>query len=676
MKKLIFKSCLLLAASAALVACNKDGEDLSPPTVEQEEQLFATLQNSVDQSRLSDLGSPSFAELLSSLNKNLAYSTSVVSAPSIPADAESIVGRDMSYNVSASSSFYLPEGESFDGQIMFSQDVNYYIAGDLTLSYWGADSSCTLYVLEGGSVTLPAQITNLTIKSWGELTFVSDFEIVESSALYSYSATPINTGSHDLDIRGTFYSASTVYASSVLCSGHTYNDVDITFDNCLFVENDFYAENYANIYLNSGLQSESVTLDSYAKIYLQENTLVQTNYMIFHNDSRFINSSSTGYAVIAVEDQLTIHNNTYLERMSGGEIRLHCDESAIVDDNSETAIQWSASVLINASDTYLPSSESCFGGYGSDSGEPDQDLTLEHVTKFDSPDIERISATSIDFKDGYAFVSWHERGDNYQGYIDVVDMTTLEIKATLYTTELDFNHMYVSPGEIYVTGGSKNGAFYSSVDYSLSASSVDIVINSVEGASGNCIIQDGGVNWVVSGAVGGVTRIDDTQSDIFTELQEAKFVTKYGDNMAVLAGVSPADATIYEFDTDGGLISSYEVGQIPTVDGKNTLFADGDDIYASLGEGGLQIFNSGSKVRSFENVEGSGSVNCVAVDDNYIYIANGVAGLYILDKETLEVLKTYQLGETSANYVKLGDNGLIYVAYGLDGVHVFKLKNN
>lgn len=671
MKSSILKSLLFALIGVTFLACSSTDDDLSPPS-DDSTLSTVTLKSSVDQSRITDLDSPSFAESVTPRSQEM----SVFISPTIPDDAESIVGKDMSYGVLSGSSYYLPAGESFDGQLMFDSNVSYYIAGDLTLNYWntwGATGGI-IYVLDGGSITVSGSQEYITICNWGEVIFNGDFEVsADGGSFFNYGVLELNTNSNKLTIRGDFYSASEVVAGSILTSG----DREIIFASCVTAEHDFCAENYATVYLAKGLESESVTLDSYAHIYLRENTLVSTGTMIYNNDSRFINESSEGYAVISIEDELIIHNNTYFERMSGGEIRLHCDEDKITPDASGLAIQWSASVVINASDTYIPANYTCFGGFGEgDASTEDDEITLEHVTKVESPDYERISATSIDFKDGYAFVSWHEREEYYQGYIDVIDMTTLQILATYYTTELDFNHIYVAPSDIYVAGGSKNGAFYSAIDYSLSSSSVEIEINSVEGASGNCILQENGYNWIVSGAVGGVTRSNGVDEDIFTSLEEAKFVAKYGDNMAVLAGVSPADAKVYEYNIEtGAYVKDYTVGTIPTVDGKNTLFVDGDDIYVALGEGGLKIFNNGVEKNSFDNVTGSGSVNCVYVDEDYIYIANGVAGLYILDKNSLDVLKTYQLGETSANYVKVGDNGLIYVAYGLDGVHVFKLKD-
>ena len=66
------------------------------------------------------------------------------------------------------------------------------------------------------------------------------------------------------------------------------------------------------------------------------------------------------------------------------------------------------------------------------------------------------------------------------------------------------------------------------------------------------------------------------------------------------------------------------------------------------------------------------------VDENFIYVANG-SFLSVLDKNMNEIA-FYHVPEAkdgrtfSANYVYVKD-GLIYVAFGQDGIRVLKLKN-
>ena len=67
------------------------------------------------------------------------------------------------------------------------------------------------------------------------------------------------------------------------------------------------------------------------------------------------------------------------------------------------------------------------------------------------------------------------------------------------------------------------------------------------------------------------------------------------------------------------------------------------------------------------------TVNGMDYDERYLYLAYGSEGLYVLDKETLDVVACYtHSGGKSANYVKV-DGGYIYVAYGRNGLQVFKL---
>lgn len=650
MKKIILPACVAIAS--ILVACNDkiDGLDIvSSDSV--------TLKSMLDESRLINY----------TVESNVIFRSSDIvtapAAPSIPSDAVNMLeATDMGWN-SDNTNYYLPEGATYSEQIRIGENTNIYVAGDLTLSYyhaWGT-TGANIYVLASGSITLPAILDDFNIESWGTSIFPDDFELNDDGSYANYNDDALFFGK--LSIHGSFTTVSAVSATDLWINESGTS----IFGSCITVENEFYAYNYSNIYMSSLLKAETIRLDSYANIFMVENSLVQCSDMTYNNDSHFVNQGS-GYAVIDV-DFIKIHNNTYLNRMSGGPIYL--SYNTIEDDFSGNAIEWSANVVFEG-DYYIAPTD-CSDGYGEapGSGDTDEEIVLEHVYEVTSPDIERISATGIDFLDGNVFVSWHEKEDPYQGYIDVVNMGDLVIEATYYTTELDFNHMYVTNSQIYVAGGNKNGALYSEVTYVAGSSSVEIDVVNVSGSSGNCILVEGTDKWVVSGANGGISVINSSDEVSYTELLEAKYVVKYGSNMAVLAGLTTTK--VYEYSTSGEYVTEYEVGSIPTSDGKNTLFVDGDVIYVSLGDGGLKGYKNGSLVSELSS-EFIGSVNCIDADDDYIYVANGVAGLYILDKTDMSVVKKYTLGDTSANFVRKGDDGLIYVAYGLDGVHAFKLS--
>ena len=146
---------------------------------------------------------------------------------------------------------------------------------------------------------------------------------------------------------------------------------------------------------------------------------------------------------------------------------------------------------------------------------------------------------------------------------------------------------------------------------------------------------------------------------------------------------------------------------ISPIDGKNVLVVDGENTFACLGTGGLyyKLGDAEGVVKRFGSYEGTASnpkygtgrpVNGVAVEDNYVFVANGNC-LTILDSSnnmkkvaeyTAPVNKEFVGGDesgeyntedyvyrtASANYVHVTKAGGVYtvvVAYGQDGVRIF-----
>ncbi len=85
---------------------------------------------------------------------------------------------------------------------------------------------------------------------------------------------------------------------------------------------------------------------------------------------------------------------------------------------------------------------------------------------------------------------------------------------------------------------------------------------------------------------------------------------------------------------------SYSAGIISPVDGKNVVAIDGENVYACLGKGGLVRLNDGKEFHA------------------------GADG---------KVTHYHAASKKSANYIALHD-GKIYVAFGEDGIQVFKLN--
>ncbi|MDE6114987.1 MAG: hypothetical protein K2G49_07980 [Muribaculum sp.] len=144
-------------------------------------------------------------------------------------------------------------------------------------------------------------------------------------------------------------------------------------------------------------------------------------------------------------------------------------------------------------------------------------------------------------------------------------------------------------------------------------------------------------------------------------------------------------------------VASYVVEDVllSPVDGKDVIAIEGNDIWVCLGQGGVKHLalagNTLTEVASFrladkskEELKGwemsskeaaAACANGLAVDNNYVYIAHGGAGLIVLKKNDLSfVTRTRYTGGNSANYIALHTDGYIYVAYGKSKVQVYAWK--
>ena len=137
--------------------------------------------------------------------------------------------------------------------------------------------------------------------------------------------------------------------------------------------------------------------------------------------------------------------------------------------------------------------------------------------------------------------------------------------------------------------------------------------------------------------------------------------------------------------------ASFEVGSIYPVDGKNVCICDNEHIYFCKCQNCFVVYDYAcNRVCGINR-----SANGVDVDENHIYLAAG-DGLVILDKNNTYtdangnicnrmIKRLFYTGcaatkvtnntdvKQSANFVKKGPDGRIYVAYGMYGLQIYDL---
>ena len=346
------------------------------------------------------------------------------------------------------------------------------------------------------------------------------------------------------------------------------------------------------------------------------------------------------------------------------------------------------------------------------------------------PPTHKYSATGIAFNGNTVYLCWHSNPetnmdyaqgdfspsvsgkDDFGGIIDVININTYDITSSLFeqsmeNSEFKYNHIMFSDNKLYSAAtNSKVGAALSEIALTAdgkfpAAEQFEEVRVNLTGYSANCVDRIGNELVTISGySQGGINKfaMDDfsNQEKKFindaTEDFQGKYIyyNKSNGKVVTLNNTSKGIVTIYNSSMQPE--NSFEVGEIYPVDGKNVCICDNEYIYVCKGQNGFVVYDySGNRVGGTKK-----GTNGVDVDDNFIYLAAG-DGLVILDKHSTytdvngipynQTIKKFHYtgkGATnvtdevnikhSANFVKKGPDGRIYVAYGMYGLQIYDLN--
>ena len=218
-----------------------------------------------------------------------------------------------------------------------------------------------------------------------------------------------------------------------------------------------------------------------------------------------------------------------------------------------------------------------------------------------------------------------------------------------------------------------------------------------DAGDGNCLIKVGEEYFVAT--YKGYGRVDaatlksvkdtDKKPQFVSTDGSAKFIIENNGEIAVLylnkRGNNTAEfespATLATFTTSGFPFTPTSVSPladlVKPVDGKNVLAHYGNNYFACLSKGGLNVGNGTSFNQYKFGEEDQEPVNGIDIDDDYIYLASG-SHLRVLD-HNMEKVASYHLPKMSCNFVKVvttrDGKKYIIAAYGQKGLKVFELKN-
>ena len=500
----------------------------------------------------------------------------------------------------------------------------------------------------------------------------------------------------------------------------------------------FYLTNGSSFNVLAGgyVKSPNTKLDSNCHLKVAENGYLDLGKLYIPNaNTASIEAISDDEFAVVKATSIEV-NMKDLKSTFKGNLGLHY-ESIIYSDTTYTGsdVQENFDFIANIQhngddDTYIPASD-CNPGFGTGSTDPDPDqpgggeegggenpdpdqpgggddegdddgrIIIDHVAEISpSEHAHDISATCVymDEESQYAYVSWHKRGEEYDGCAEVIQFTdenTLKLVSFMRSERRrDFNHCIVDNNTLYLVGGQgtggiiakvplKNHIFDEATETTTSQGIFDVVKIPNSGDA-NCVVRNG--NYYMVAATGGFYTLDAEDLGNVTMVQEtpgsAKFIDLKNNKMLTLnldargTEAAGAEINVYnqaDYTLSGTPSPTINENKITPINGKNVARLDGNNIYVCLGENGLQRYTNGTANGNFKLSGTNSLVNGMDFDDKYIYVAYGSKGLYVLDKNTLEVMASYKYaGGKSANYVKVV-NGHIFVAYGRSGLQVFKL---
>jgi hypothetical protein len=301
----------------------------------------------------------------------------------------------------------------------------------------------------------------------------------------------------------------------------------------------------------------------------------------------------------------------------------------------------------------------------------------------------KLTATHVDVKDNYVYVSYNTQGETYLGGIDVIDISQpnnpkLVVQAILPNT--DISTVVYNNGKLYISGATSRdanpelttSAFVAKMPLQNGLLTNDYTPVSLTGNVGTGVAVASSNYFAISGNNGILAKINNSTNVINTAIPVADLrALGYIDNKVVVLSGSDG-IKIYNADSMALISSITTSTDVP--DAKRTIDFQGSNLVVASGYNGLKVYNStGSLLQTLALPTGIANVdqedivtNAVSVNGDYAYSANGAAGIavYKNTNNSLVSIGSIFLGG-SANYVKsVGD--YIFAATGTGGLKIIK----
>lgn len=572
------------------------------------------------------------------------------------------------YTINSGDKYYIPANTTFTGGINFNGAGTLIILGNLGGSNW-------VNVPNGGIVDVAPS---------GRIESTSNFHLNGGSTLNNYGTVSYNSQTVDGTVNN--------YREMVFTKSLSLNGSSVVNNNCSMVFNGFTQLNAA---LNNGGFADfkaGFHINGSGNLVLATGSLTDITGGNITVDGK-IKNTSNGFARIDISNAATIGNMNATPAFEG-----KIDINTIATVNSSKI---NSDVTLNAN-TFI-ASNSCTPQRGLAACD-DSVLQFTLAATVQSPTVNGavLSATDVKVLNGNAYVSYQTNdevyGDAANGSVRIFNVQNQQ--APSLTAQADFNNaefngIDVSGSKVYAVGGNKAGSRLMTTALTAGAFNTNdlsvFTTHKLPSITGKNSFVHNNMLWLVAGANnGGFFKLDPANGfavtdQFYSQGARAKYVAQNGTYQAFFA-VEGSGAYLRIANIDGTNPQEYRYPTLAQTvqDGKNVITMDDEYVYVALSDKGVAKFSlqNGSLVSHFVpndyRVNGSkafkqnGYTNGVAVNDCYLYLANGADGVIVLNKNSFNVVGHFSLAE-SANYI-YADNGLLFVATGRNGLNIIKIN--
>ena len=638
-------------------------------------------------------------------------------------------------------------------------NCNLYIAGNVTLNqHWGNCTihvlkGGTLTLNNSGDRMLNS---GGTIYNYGTINAGSNktgFYVANDCKLYN--AGTLNTRALPFKVQGTFYTTGdmpkaseytfekgslTNVLGSFNCGSKSSIEGNMHFGGSIKVSGDFRLSGVTNLVADCALDVDgAVNIDagssniyatyihagkgmyqcSNSKIYLGDKGFIdvdgtynnQNNPQYSSYGSAIVMSGVNASAVIKAGtiqfnsggDEQTLDDVYFFQTPeSGQQVGVDCHHFAyekngtLVDVDTVDFKGGTVQIIYpeNSKQFSIPA-DGCHGpGYNPNvtPAGPHLDVISEQETKHTHD----ISATCVQYLDGNAYVSFHQRGKGQSGCLEVIstqgDQSQLKQFIRDHNKSCDFNHLMIDPANrvLYTVGNNKNGGFMGWIDINK-----DGLLNTKD----KIVQEETDSNTIEQKTYKPLQMIKLYQAAANAALGKKVTGANSGDgNAVVLNGNTLQVASTYGLESYDATTKQNEYVRHTPGKAKHICVAPDGSIWASYftsqdkdSTTTLQLkiehFDKADThmtkpLLSFQAKDGvapNNGKNVIAVYDGKVYSCQGIYGLYVYDATSGTLLQHYKepkVVSTQGKDLKICANGVavdakyVYLAYGTRGLIV------